>query len=70
MSLIFYNNNVKNDDLNILTDIFISKNFEIKDFNVLEIIIKYKHSMENYEKMFFNNLIFDYPFQFYEKISC
>ena len=52
MSLIFYNNNVKNDDLNILTDIFISKNFEIKDFNVLEIIIKYKHSMENYEKIF------------------
>ena len=63
----FYNN-VKNDDLNILTDIFISKNFKIKDFNILKIIIDYKHSIENYEKMFFNNLIFDYPFQFYEKI--
>tara|TARA_B110001454_G_C12709508_1_gene430114 strand:- start:785 stop:1393 length:609 start_codon:yes stop_codon:yes gene_type:complete len=69
MPLIFYNNNkAKNDDLNILTNIFISKNFKIKDFNILEIIIEYKHSMENYEKMFFNNLIFDYPLQFYEKI--
>jgi hypothetical protein len=69
MSLIFYNNNkAKNDDLNILTDIFISKNFRIKDFNILEIIIDYKHCMENYEIMFFNNLIFDYPYQFYEKL--
>ena len=71
MSLIFYNNNnnkAKNDDLNILTDIFISKNFRIKDFNILEIIIDYKHSIEDYEKMFFNNLIFDYPYQFYEKL--
>lgn len=66
MPLTFYNN--KNDDLNVLTDIFILKNFKIKDFNILEIIIDYKHSMENYEKMFFNNLIFDYPYQFYEKL--
>ena len=63
MPLTFYNN--KNDDLNVLTDILILKNFKIKDFNILEIIIDYKHSMENYEKMFFNNLIFDYPYQFY-----
>lgn len=66
MPLTFYNN--KNDDLNVLTDILILKNFKIKDFNILEIIIDYKHSMENYEKMFFNNLIFDYPYQFYEKL--
>jgi hypothetical protein len=55
-------------DLELLTDIFSLKDLEHKDFNVLNIIIDYKHFMENYEQEFFNNLIFDYPLQFYEKI--
>jgi len=58
----------KNTDLKLLTDIFILKDLEHKDFNILNIIIDYKHSIENYEEIFFNNLIFDYPLQFYEKI--
>lgn len=58
----------KKTDLALLTDIFLLKNLDIKDFNVLNIIIDYKYSIENYEQIFFNNLIFDYPLQFYEKI--
>jgi len=58
----------KHTDLGLLTDIFLLKDLEHKEFNVLNIIIDYKHSMEKYEQIFFNNLIFDYPLQFYEKI--
>jgi len=70
-SLIYYNtlkSEKTNDDLILLTDIFSQKNLEYKDFNILNIILDYKHSIETYEEIFFNNLIFDYPLQFYEKI--
>jgi hypothetical protein len=55
-------------DLVILTEIFCQKDLDNKDFNILNIIIDYKNSIEEYENLFFNNLIFDYPLQFYEKI--
>jgi hypothetical protein len=70
-SLVYYNTlkpEKKTEDLILLTDIFSQKDLLHKDFNILDIIIDYKHSIENYEEIFFNNLIFDYPLQFYEKI--
>jgi len=54
--------------LSTLTDIFCQRNLENKEFNILKIIIDYKKSIEDYESFFFNNLIFNYPLQFYEKI--
>lgn len=61
------NPNYQNDST-LLTEIFSQKDLQHKDFNILSIIIDYKHSIEKYEEIFFNNLIFDYPLQFYEKI--